>query len=343
MGKTIAIVSLSAGTLGEAYVKHELDIGLARLRNWGANVKFATHALAGRAYLSDHPEARASDLLEVFRDPEVDIILCAVGGDDTYRLLPYLFDHDELKNTVTGKIFLGFSDTTVNHLMLHKVGLATFYGQAFLPDICELADNMLPYSQRYFLELLNTGTIHRVTPSSVWYDSRTDFSEDAIGTLMPSHANQGFQLLQGPSKFYGPILGGCIDTLFDLFNGDRYADSPQICSRYGLFPTLEDWRGKILLLESSEEQPTPEKYRKMLTSLKETGVFSVVSGLLIGKPIDEKYQAEYHTILQEVIADPTLPILANLNIGHATPRCILPLDVPAHVDAEAQSITFTNL
>lgn len=26
--------------------------------------------------------------------------------------------------------FLGFSDTTINHFMLHKVGLKTFYGQA---------------------------------------------------------------------------------------------------------------------------------------------------------------------------------------------------------------------
>ena len=56
------------------------------------------------------------------------MILCAIGGDDTYRLLPYLFDHDELRRAVTGKVFLGFSDTTVNHMMLHKVGLPTFYG-----------------------------------------------------------------------------------------------------------------------------------------------------------------------------------------------------------------------
>ena len=25
------------------------------------------------------------------------MILCAIGGDDTYRLLPYLFDHDKLR------------------------------------------------------------------------------------------------------------------------------------------------------------------------------------------------------------------------------------------------------
>src|SRR5699024_5900181 len=152
--KTIRIVSLSAGTLGEDFVRHELEIGLQRLRAWGVQVQFGAHALRGRDYIAAHPEARAADLCDAFRDPAVDMILCAIGGDDTYRLLPYLFSHDELKNAVTNKIFLGFSDTTVNLLMLHKLGLPTFYGQAFLSDVCEIADTMLPYTERYFTELL---------------------------------------------------------------------------------------------------------------------------------------------------------------------------------------------
>ena len=35
-----------------------------------------------------------------------------------------------------------------------------------------------------------------------------------------------------------------------------------------------------------------------------------------------------------------LPIVSNLSVGHATPRCILPFGVPARVDAEKQEITF---
>ena len=82
--------------------------------------------LDGLESLAAHPEHRAQDLLDAFRDPEIDAILCAIGGDDTYRLAPYLFSNDELKNAVTKKPFLGFSDTTLNHFMLHKVGLPTF-------------------------------------------------------------------------------------------------------------------------------------------------------------------------------------------------------------------------
>ena len=36
------------------------------------------------------------------------------------------------------KIFIGFSDTTNNHLMLNRIGLSTFYGPCFLVDLAEL-------------------------------------------------------------------------------------------------------------------------------------------------------------------------------------------------------------
>ncbi len=42
-------------------------------------------------------EKRAEDLLQAFRDPGIDMILCAIRGDDSYHLLPYLLDHDELE------------------------------------------------------------------------------------------------------------------------------------------------------------------------------------------------------------------------------------------------------
>ena len=115
-----------------------------------------------------------------------------------------------------------------------------------------------------------------------------------------------------------------------------------MCQRYGLFPSLEDWRGKLLLLETSEEQPPPEKCRRMVTALKDTGIFGVLSGVLVGKPMDQMYEAEYREILTEVVDDPSLPILWNLNVGHATPRCIIPFGVPAVVDAHAQAITFAG-
>ena len=342
MIKTVGIVSLSSGILGESRIRFETETGIRRLEEYGLNIKFMPHALMGLDYLKAHPEKRADDLLLAFHDPEIDMILCAIGGDDTYRLLPYLFEHDELANSVTDKVFLGFSDTTINHLMLHKVGLTTFYGQAFLPDICELSSEMLPYTRKYFEELINTENISEICPSDIWYEERKSFGIDQAGKPLISHPNSGFELLQGPPVFSGKILGGCIDSIYDMFNGDRYADMPVLCKKYHLFPDPEDWKGRILLLETSEEKPSPEKYRKALEYLKQTGVFEAVSGLLIGKPMDETYAQEYRLLLTKVIDRPDLPIVFNLNVGHSVPRCIIPFGINAFVDVNKQVIRFCN-
>ncbi len=338
--RTVGIVSLSSGIIGEPSVRFEVDIGLRRLKEYGLKVKMLPHAMMGLDYVKAHPEKRAEDLLAAFRDPEIDMILCAIGGDDTYRLLPYLFDHDELKNAVTGKVFLGFSDTTINHLMLHKVGLPTFYGQAFLPDLCELSPEMHPYTRCYFEELIATGGIREIRPSPVWYSERQVFKEDQVDVKLPEHPDHGFELLQGPPVFRGKILGGCIDSLYDFFDGERYADMPVLCAKYRLFPDSEDWKDRILLLESSEEKPTPDIYRRALEYLKGTGVFDAVSGVLAGKPMDEAWADEYRQLLVEVIGKPELPIVFNVNVGHAMPRCIIPFGVGAKVDAEKQTIVF---
>lgn len=340
MIKNISIVSLSSGLAGEPYARFELEIGLKRLESYGLNVKFMPNALKGIEYISAHPEKRAEDLLQAFLDPETDMILTAIGGEDTYRLLPYLFDNGELAKAAKYKVFLGFSDTTINHFMLHKLGMPTFYGQAFLPDICELSSEMLPYTRRYFEELISTGTIKEITPADTWYEERTEFSPEQAGIPPVAHPNSGFELLQGSPVFSGKILGGCICSMYEMFDEVRNPDMAALCRKYRLFPDREDWQGRILLLESSEEKPSPQKFKKSLEYLKEAGVFGAVSGVLVGKPMDGTYAEEYKELLIEVIGDPELPVVYNLNIGHAMPRCIIPFGVEAVVDAEKQCIRF---
>ena len=340
MIKTIGIVSLSRGILGEDFMKHEVESGLRRLHDMGLEVKFMPNAMKGIEYIEAHPDKRAEDLLEALGDPEIDMILCAIGGDDTYRLAPYLFEDDELPKAVCDKVFLGFSDTTLNNFMLHKAGMKSFYGQAFLPDICELSTEMLPYTRKYFEELITTGTIKEITPADTWYEQRESFGTDQIGVSLPQHINSGFELIQGPARFSGKILGGCIDSMYDMFDGETYSDMPVICEKYHLFPDAEDWKEKIILLESSEEKMPPEKYRKALEYLKERGVFGAVSGVLAGKPMDGAFEEDYKELRVEVIDDPQLPVLCNINIGHALPHCIMPFGMDAAVDADEQVIRF---
>ena len=338
--KKIGIVSLSSGVLVEDFVAHEVKIGIERLKEYGIEVEFLPNSKKGIEFIKNSPEARAKDLIKAFKDDSIDMILCAIGGDDTYRLLPYLFENNELKMAVKQKIFLGFSDTTMNHFMLNKVGIKTFYGQAFLPDVCELSNEMLPYSKHFFEELINTGKIKEIYPSDVWYNEREDFSEKSIGISMDEHQNRGFELLRGNAKFEGQILGGCLETIFDIFDNSRYEDTVYLCQKYNLFPSLNEWENKILLLETSEERPKPELFRKMILKLQEYGIFDVISGLIIGKPQNEEYYNEYKQIILDEIRNKNLSIVYNINVGHSTPRCIIPFGVNAKVDVERQIIEF---
>ena len=338
--KKIGIVSLSSGILGEDFVTHEVKIGIERLKKYGIEVEFLPNSKKGIEFIKNNPEERAKDLIKAFKDDSIDMILCAIGGDDTYRLLPYLFENNELKKAVKQKIFLGFSDTTIDHLMLNKVGIKTFYGQAFLSDVCELSNEMLPYSKHFFEELINNGRIKEIYPSDVWYNEREDFSEKSIGISMEEHQNKGFELLRGNAKFEGQILGGCINTLFDIFDNTRHEDSVYLCKKYDLFPSLDEWGNKILLLETSEEKPKPELFRKMILKLQEYGIFDVISGLIIGKPQNEEYYEEYKQIILDEIKNQDLSIVYNINVGHSTPRCIIPFGVNAKVDVERQVIEF---
>ena len=343
-GDKIAIVSLSSGMLGEEFTKHNLEIGLKRLREFGLEPQVMPNTLQGIDYLNQHPEKRAEDLISAFKDKSIKGIMCAIGGDDTYRTLPYLMENQEFLTSVkeNPKIFTGFSDTTVNHFMFHSIGMTSYYGMAFITDLGEISDEMLPYTEEYFRYYLNDSYEYKsIHPSDIWYEERTDFSANSIGKNRKSDADyKGFELLQGKSIFEGVLLGGCIESIYDMLVGDTHENEPNIIIKYSIFPKLEEWQGKILFLETSELKIKPEMFKKMMLKLKEIGVFKVVNGVIFGKPQDGMFYQEYKKIITEVMSDSTVSVVCNVNFGHATPRCILPIGIKARVDVTNQKIDF---
>ena len=134
-GDKIAIVSLSWGGLGDAELIHKYYIAKERLENdFGLKVITMPNALKGSKYIYENPEARAKDLMDAFKDESIKGIFCAIGGDDTVRLLPYI-DYEIIKNNP--KIFMGYSDTTVNHFMMYKAGLVSYYGPSVMAEFGE--------------------------------------------------------------------------------------------------------------------------------------------------------------------------------------------------------------
>ena len=362
-GDKVAVISLSSGILGEPYCAHEKELGIKMLRRFGLEPVFTKHALMGTDFIMKHPEARAADLKAAFLDDSVKGIICAIGGIETFRTFHYLMEDEEFINAVRQhpKFFLGFSDTTNNHLMFHRLGLQTFYGQAFMCDLAELSGDMLPYSKAQFESCFAPYHGRKITPSDVWYEERTDFSSAAVGTAPVSHKEEhGYELLQGSPVFEGELLGGCIDSIGDMLmegNIDRYGDmlsdelekyphfkedfikQSEITRKYNIFPNAEEWRGKILFAETSEVMPAPETLREYLTALKNEGVFGNINGIIIGKPMNEKYYEEYKSVWREAVDNAELPMLYNVNFGHSAPRAVLPYGAMAHVDADRQEIT----
>ncbi len=342
-GDRIAIVSLSSGILGEPFCAHQVELGKKRLEEFGLEVVFMPHALKGLDYVKAHPEKRAEDLLAAFADNSIQGIQCAIGGEDTFRIAPYLLN-DEAKSVIQRhpKFFMGYSDSTVDHLMLLKLGLPTYYGLSFLTCFAELGESMLPYSRQSFANIF-TDKPFDFAPSPVWYEERSDFSASRIGVPRVSHSDsKGFELLQGDPQFAGHLVGGCIESIYDLLAGERYPEEAQINRTYQIFPEKAYFERAILFLETSEDQPTPEKYGHMLRTLAAHIDFGKLHGIFIGKPQNEVHYEAYKQVLKALVPA-HVPILYNLHFGHAYPKMLLQYGAQAQADAIAQRIRVERL
>jgi muramoyltetrapeptide carboxypeptidase len=81
-------------------------------------------------HISDTPENRAKDFMEMFQDPEVDIVMSIIGGNHSNQILKYI-DWEVIKRNP--KSFVGFSDISVLHFALYtQTKSPTYYGPAFI-------------------------------------------------------------------------------------------------------------------------------------------------------------------------------------------------------------------
>ena len=341
-GDKIAIVSLSQGLLGMPFCKHEVDIALKRLEEFGLVPVIMPNAMKDMDYIKEHPEARASDLKEAFMDKDIKAIISAIGGNDTYKLIPYLMEDEEFKRAVRNnpKIFTGYSDTTNNHLMFHKLGLTTFYGPCLLVDIAELDKEMLPYTKSYFEKFFKDEDGYEIISSPVWYLDRESYGVEEVGKPRKEMKEKhGFEVINGRGKVTGNLYGGCLEIIYNAYVGERFGDEAEIYKKYDILPTLDEWKDKILFIEPSDERNTPEKIETMLNYFKNNKILESVKGVIVGKPIDEEYYEEYKDVFKRVFSDLETPVLYNVNFGHAYPRCVIPYGLKATVDYDNKKIT----
>lgn len=332
-GDKVAIVSLSRGMLGERMFIHKYEIAKQRLEeNYGLQVVVMPNALKGIDYLYQHPEARAEDLMEAFKNTEIKAVFNAIGGDDTIRLLPYI-DFEVLHNNP--KIFTGFSDTTTNHFMMHKAGLVSYYGLSVMNNIAEYV-SINEYTKQAMEKTLFEPQERLDIPCSEFCSYERDkvwWKEENIGQATPRHANTGYEILQGKGVVSGELLGGCIDVFPELLGTS-------------LWPALDEWRGKLLLIETSEVNMPEMVLAWFLRNLHAQGILHVINGIVVGKPAHEEKFESYKQVYKQVVGFeaglPELPVLYNVNVGHAYPIGVFPLGLKYEIDCEKKTFALVE-
>ncbi|PID24134.1 LD-carboxypeptidase [Sporosarcina sp. P7] len=104
-GDTIGIV-----TLGSPLAATRITEGIRMLQSMGYKVVVGDHVYSANGFLAATPRQRASDLMKMFKNPEVKWILPTRGGVGVAGILPFL-DFNVIKQNP--KIVSGYSDITV--------------------------------------------------------------------------------------------------------------------------------------------------------------------------------------------------------------------------------------
>ncbi len=322
VGDKVALVSLSSGSFGEEKNKERLKRTVYNLENiFGLEVVIMPNALIGKQNVYEHPELRAKDFMDAFKDDTIKAIFSLTGGDDTIRILPYI-DFDVIRNNP--KIFMGFSDTTANHFMMYKAGITSYYGPAAGVEFS--IESVLQENIHTVMNtLFNPGDNIELNHYSVLANDPEDWSK----SIDIKEDKKGYDIVQGTGTVTGKLLGGCLDV-FTMVNGTS------------IWPTAEEWKNKILFIETSEEQPSPDFVRYTFYNLGVQGILNNINGILIGRPKDGKYYDEYNEVIKEaarIFGREDLPIISNCHFGHAWLWNILPIGVEISLDLDHKKLT----
>ena len=326
-GDKIAIVSLSSGMLGDKEFIHKYYIAKERLENeFGLEVVCMPNALKGSKFIYEHPEARAKDLMDAFSDESIKAIICSIGGDDSVRMLPFI-NYEIIKNNP--KIFMGYSDTTVSHFIMNKAGLVSFYGASIMTDFAEYV-KMFDYTKNAVENILfKDSKGYEIKSSDTWSNDFVPWKEENqnIEKKLIKEEHH-YEVISGSGVIKGILMGGCIDVF------------PMILETE-IWPKKDEWKNKIMLVETSEEKMSPEYLLFFLRNLGAQGILNVIKGIIVGKPQDEAYYEEYKEMYLKVLKEfnvENLPILYNVNIGHAYPNGVFPLGIEYLIDLDKKQI-----
>jgi muramoyltetrapeptide carboxypeptidase len=292
----------------------------------GYRFRFSEHAFGRHGHVSAPPAARAEDLHALFADPEVHAILATIGGYCCNQLLPYL-DFSLIK--ANPKILLGFSDITVLQVALwSRVRLVTFSGPTLLTDFAELPD--MPAYSIAALTAVVQGPVPAgpLAPPTWWTDEFLEWGSPDGRTRGRSRREPAGWAWLKPGRGRGFLLGGCLESLQHL-RGTAFWPS---------------WAGAIMVLECSTRGIPPGQLDAFLTDLRNLGVLAGLRGLIFGRFLGcaEDHRRRLHEIILQATSGYDFPVVAEVDVGHTSPRLTLPIGVEARLDGFARELEITG-
>ena len=328
-GDKVATVSLSWG--GPSVFPYRYQIGVQQLqKEFELQVVEMPNTLRDADWLARNPKARADDLMQAFADPSIKGIFSTIGGSDSIRLLPFI-DLKVIRDHP--KIFMGYSDSTISHLVCYKAGLVSFYGPAIMLEFAENC-GIFPYvAESVRRTLFTSEVIGEVKPSSGGWTAEFLSWEDPAKQQIKRKLNPstGWKFLQGRGIRRGHLVGGCLEVL-DWTRGTE------------IFP--DDWQDAVLFLETSEEAPPPATVSRTLRVFAAMGILFRLAGILFARPggdISPNTFEEYDRAILQVVKEEQglseLPIITRMDFGHTSPMFILPYGVEAEIDFDNQKFS----
>jgi len=327
IGDNVGIISPSFG--GAGAFSHRYQQADESLNKIGLKVKPAKNALKSSGYVSSSIKDRVDDIHEMFSDPSVSAIICSIGGNHSNQLLQYL-DYDLIAKNP--KPFIGYSDITVLHYALLKfANLQTFYGPCLITQFGEYPE-VLDFTLDHFVKALFEREIGTITPSKFYTDEFLDWSLKLdLSRARTMTINKGYEWAD-PGYAKGKIIGGCLGSLNHLLG-----------TKYWIDPTE-----KIFFLDIPESEPG--KGMKIpdvdayLTDLDNCEVFSVISGLIVGRLYGYSAGEELlvKTLLRRFTSDKPYPVLLDVDFGHTDPIITIPYLAQAEINSANNSFSIDN-
>jgi muramoyltetrapeptide carboxypeptidase len=325
-GDAVAIVSPSWGAVGA--VPHRAERAARYLESLGLRVKFMANARRNEGWASAPPQDRADDINAAFADPDVSVVLAAIGGNHSNQLLPRL-DWDLIASNP--KIFQGYSDITVLHWAIAgRTGLRTFYGPALIPELGEWPAP-LPLTAGSLEDAWLSPRPISVVAAPEWTDERVEWTTEDVSAPRARRMRRGdgWRWLR-PGRAAGWLFGGCLETICWHIKGSA---------------NWLDLDGAVLLLEISEEHPAPAHVDAYLSDLEQLAVFDQVTGVMFGRPAG--YSDAAVSDLERVLCARTesagIPVVANVDCSHTDPMLTLPFGNWTELDSERNLISLRDV